>query len=402
MMKTNSQALVNSIGSTFYLLALWLLTVIATQLLGYEAVGDLTLAMSIGNIIILFQLYGVRGFQSSDINFKYIPKLYLKARFYTVGIGILIGVLITFLLGYSMDLFFTIFLFILFRSSEALSDVLFGDDQRFGKLEFAGYSMLLRGIITSLLFITGAYIFKNLNLSLLLIVIGSLLLTVLLDYPLYRKTIVNYERKLIGNVDSVFRDCFPLLITTLIPAVINAVPRIALAHWYGNDLLGYYGNVSTPTLVLITLIPNILIAYLPKYGKMVALGDFQGVAKLCYQSICFVIIISLIYLLIIWLIGRPILAFFYTKRILLYFHFLYYVLFAMAIYSIEICCSTALVAMRENRVLQVSAFCSLFICLFTSIPLVKSYGIGGAIGVLVISYAVQVFIQIIHLNRMCL
>ena len=98
-MGVKKQAFLNTFGNMVYLVTLWLLTVITTQLLGYEAVGNLTLAMAIGNIIVLFQSYGVRGFQASDITFVYSPDVYFRSRLITVIIGVLLGIVISFLLG---------------------------------------------------------------------------------------------------------------------------------------------------------------------------------------------------------------------------------------------------------------------------------------------------------------
>ena len=383
MKETKVQALFNTIGNSVYLAALWFLSVITTQVLGYKDVGDLTLAMTIGNIVILLQLYGVRGIQSSDMDFKYSPSLYLKSRLFTVSIGILIGISISVLLGYSQEQVIAIFLFIMFKSSEAISDVFYGDDQRMGKLELAGYSLFLRGLVTGSLFLFGLYHFKNLNISLLLIVGSGFILTLLIDYPIYKKTIVNFE------------------ITTLIPAIITAVPRVVLAYWHGTEQLGYYGNLSTPALVLVTFVPTFLIAFLPQYGKMFISSDYRGIIKLWYKSLFGTLLLSCIFLFGVFLVGRIVLTFLYTNMILPYVHFLYYVIIVMGIYSMEICCATVLVAMRERKILTIAALYSLIACLIVSVPLVKSYGISGAIAVLAISYSIQVIIQVLCIVRVC-
>ena len=71
----------------------------------------------------------------------------------------------------------------------------------------------------------------------------------------------------------------------------------------------------------------------------------------------------------------------------------------MGIYAIEICCATVLVAMRQKFALTVAALWSLAICLVTSIPFVKNFGISGAIAVLVASYTMQVIFQCFYIMR---
>lgn len=399
MMDIKKQAFFNTVGNVVYLLSLWLLTVIATQCLGYKAAGELTLAMTVGNLVILIQLYGVRGFQSSDVSFQYSPSVYFRTRLITIVAGVFLGIVSSFLIGYARDVMVTLSLYMLFRSSEAFSDVMFGDDQRMGKLEFAGYSLFLRGIITGVLFFFGSYYFNSLHISLLFISVGGLILTVLLDFPLYWRTVKQYIRIDYGCVCDVLKDCFPLLVTTLIPAIIFAVPRVVLERWYGAELLGFYGNLSTPAMLIITLVPNILMAILPRYGRMVVSGDFRAISKLWLQSLLGTLFLLGICLLGAFFFGRPVLAYFYTKQILPYFHFLYYVLIAMGIYAIEICCATVLVAMRQKFALTVAALWSVVICLVTSIPFVKNFGISGAIAVLVASYTMQVIFQCFYIMR---
>ena len=100
-MELKIQATIYTLGSIIYFAALWILTVITTNELGYEDVGILTLAMAVGNVIAMIQMYGVRSYQASDMSFQYSPGDYLKARALTVVIGWTIGILTCITLGYS-------------------------------------------------------------------------------------------------------------------------------------------------------------------------------------------------------------------------------------------------------------------------------------------------------------
>ena len=81
-MNVKKQAIINAIGNLVYVAALWVLTVITTRCLGYEANGYLTLAMTISNLSVAVQLFGVRSFQSSDMSFEYSAKDYLFSRLF--------------------------------------------------------------------------------------------------------------------------------------------------------------------------------------------------------------------------------------------------------------------------------------------------------------------------------
>ncbi len=404
IMDIKKQALINTIGCTFYLASLWLFTVLTAQFLDYEAVGRLTIAMTIGNIVVLIQLYGVRSFQGSDAIFYYSPAIYLWTRVVTVLSGIVLGFGIAFFLGYSSDLIVTIMLFVFFKSSEAFSDVLYGDVQRCGKLEFAGYSTCLHGVFSGLLFFIGVCFYHNLNAALFFVAVSGLLITFLIDFPLYEKIVKKNVKCVVFEKTAVFnllKECFPLLITVLLPVIIIAFPRVVLERYYGTELLGFYGNLSAPSLILSTLIPNVLIAFLPSYGRLSYLKDYRRIFTIWLKSIIGTTIFSVSFILCFFLYGRQLMCFFYTEQILQYFHFLYPIFISMMLYAFTTCNSIVLIALRKNRFLAVTVFLSCFICIGTSIPLIKNYGISGAIAVLILSYGLQAIVQAVLIMHQC-
>ncbi len=400
MKKLGYQAIWNTAGNAVYLFALWLLTVITTRLLGYPAAGNLTLAMSVGNIFAIVQMFGVRSFQSSDVTFQYSPGDYLCARCVTVAGGGLLCLAAGLLLGYRGGILGTILLFLLFKTSESFSDVLFGDDQRMNHLELAGYSMLLRGVLTAGLFFAGAFYLRSLNAALLAAAAGVLALSLLYDLPLCRKTVRDCGAAS-GGIGGVLKNCFPLFLAALIPTAITAVPRILLERSFGAELLGYYGNVSTPALLLTTVVPTILAALLPGYGMSYAAGDYRAIRRTWLLSVLGTLVLSVICFLGALALGRIVLSFVYTKSILPYVRYLYGILIAMTLYALTMCGSAALVSMRESRAVTLSALLALLLCLAVSFPLVHAYGIGGAIAALAIPYGAQALVQAAWILRVC-
>ena len=73
----------NSMGSLFYLLCQWLLTVVVVPLCSFEAAGILTLSISLTNVFFTLATFGIRIFQVSDSQGKYGPGLYISTRVFT-------------------------------------------------------------------------------------------------------------------------------------------------------------------------------------------------------------------------------------------------------------------------------------------------------------------------------
>ena len=229
-MNLRTQALIQVAGSVTYLFCQWLLTVFTTRVLGYQEAGILTLSISVGNIFTFFQLYGGRSFQTSDVTMKYSPGDYLITRLVTVAGGVSLCALTLFSLEYPLSTSLSIFLFTLFRGFEALA--LYGDMQRSGRLELAGFSMILRGALIAPLFAIGLSQFHTLNAALGLIVSASAAVTIL-DGVFYRR-IVAWKGGTLKHMIEILRLCFPLLWASLLPSLITAIPRMIMERHFGR------------------------------------------------------------------------------------------------------------------------------------------------------------------------
>lgn len=154
----------NSIGSIFYLGCQWLLTVLVVRIAGVDTAGTLSLAMSVCNIWYCISVYGMRNFQVSDTQNKYENGTYIFSRYLT-SVAALVGCLIYILvIGYDWEQRICILLYFLFKFSEALFDVYAGIFQKEWRLDYAGKSMLIRGVLSITVF-TGLLYVTNLVMA---------------------------------------------------------------------------------------------------------------------------------------------------------------------------------------------------------------------------------------------
>ncbi len=400
-MTLRTQAFLNTIGNTVYLVSLWLLTVITTQLLGDEAVGILTLSITLGNVFAIIQSYAVRMYQSSDMTYHFAPRDYLQARIITVTAGALMAFMGCVLLGYSASVTLAVVLFVLLKSSESFSDVLFGEAQRCGHLEYAGYSMLLRGTLIALLFFTGAFFARKLETALMAAAAGCWALSLLMDLPLYRKTLKQTRSVPNRGAGEVLRKCLPLVIAALLPTAVTAIPRIVLERCFGTEILGYYGNVSAPALFLSAITPSVLAAFLPRYGKALAERDYREIRRIMGFTFLLCIGIGGAGLAGALLFGRPILILIYTERLQPYVHYLIPVILSTIVYTLDMCAAAALISMRESKKVLLAAVMAFAVSLILSVPLVRAWGMGGAVAALVIPYGVQAVLQTVWVLQIC-
>lgn len=164
----------NTVGSIAYLACQWLTTVAVVRLSSdFTYAGDLSLAMTISNLFVPIGLYKIRSFQVSDLSCEYSSGEYIGFRLSTIVLGFV------FVLPYA---FFTcqqssllpVYLYCIYKSIEVMVDVFHGIDQKAGNMIYCGMSMLLRGILSLLVFCAGMYISHSLVLSIVLMIAVSL------------------------------------------------------------------------------------------------------------------------------------------------------------------------------------------------------------------------------------
>ncbi len=398
-MAFQTKVFINTAGSLVYSFGIWLLTVFSTRFIGIEAAGELTLSMAISNVLFVLQSFAVYPIQVSDVSYNYSPVDYSITRIATSLPILAVYPLVSYFMGYSGSVSLEIFLFGLFKTCETLCNVMLGEEQRKDRLDLCGVSLVLKGIVTAVSFFIGAYIFKTLIPALLCLCVSNFALLILFDLPLFLNVVRPKGKFTAKNILSILRISGAAMIATLLPVFINALPRTILERYYGADILGYYGNISSPSLVLSALIPTIVSSFYSSYGQMRDDGDKKGIRSLWLKTMAGSSVLTFICMVGLFLFGKPFMAFIYTDDILPYMPYLYLSLLAMLLLALTTCCNAVLVTFRDNKTLSNAIILAFLVCLVISIPLVRTCGMLGAILSLSIPYMVQLIYQLTVITK---
>ena len=147
-LSTKQNMLWNSAGSITNLAHQCLNTVFVVRLSSdYEAAGVLSLAMSVYNIFSKLAVYRMYTYQVSDVKRENAIGEYFAFRIFTCSIAL------TFCIVYSIatcasGTWFAIGLYACFKIVGLLIDVLHGEDQLDGRMDYIGKSLMLQGVTT--------------------------------------------------------------------------------------------------------------------------------------------------------------------------------------------------------------------------------------------------------------
>lgn len=240
----------NSVGSLIYLATQWLITILVVRLAGVDAAGNLTLAMSVGNLMYSIALFGMRNFQVSDIAEEYRNGVYIASRIITCFASVVIGAVYVLCMSYTAEQRWCIGIYCVFKASEALYDVYAGISQKVWRMDYIGKSWVTKGLFTFAAFCGVLYFTKNIVFAILAMTAVSFAVILLYDIPKNREIAeisILWKGK---EIVSLLYKCIPLLVYSMLTTAIATVPRLILEKFCGGYALGIYGSVAAPTMIV--------------------------------------------------------------------------------------------------------------------------------------------------------
>jgi O-antigen/teichoic acid export membrane protein len=393
--------LFNTVGSVLYYACQWFTTVVIVHTSGYSAAGVLSLAMSVTAAPSIVSLFNVRNYQVSDLKGQYSTETYLKSRTYTNLLSYLICVLVVLAGGYSAEKAAVILVFMLYKLAEGYADVYYGVEQRYGRLDYAGISLTLRGIGSIAIFTAVLLVCNNLLLALLLMTVYSFLIVFVCD----RRWTAGWrsaEREQASAQESGRKAIFQLLVTCFPLAVVASLnnlsfnlAKIALENYYGSEVMGYYSSVASPTLVVNLAASTLFAPLIPPLTRAFREGDkhtFYGILKK------FALLMAA--LTVVCLIGSKLLA---RWGLMLIFGSsiepYVYLFVPIIVVTILLALNTSLFGictlLREIKSQYVIGFAGILTAVVTALTVVKDGGMMGVVYAQLLTVAVQTLIQIV-------
>ena len=248
-------ALYNTVGSCFYLVCQWLITVLVIRLGSVEYGGTLSLAMAVTNVLYSLSTFGLHGYQVTDYKRKFSPGEYVTTRLFTCSSALILCVLYNLVSPQSHYETACIIVYMLFRVVDAISDVNHGIQQVAERMDYVFWSFIMRGILIIASF-TGAMLLSHDLLTAIGAMAASTGLVVLLyEFPICRKLEHISVRFRLKRSLALLWDNWPLMANSLLMGLLVSIPRTKLNALWGSYWMGIYGSVSAPAAIVQNIIP---------------------------------------------------------------------------------------------------------------------------------------------------
>lgn len=378
-------ALFNTVGSLTYQGGLWLTTVIVVLLSGYYDSGVLAFAMAVANIFTTIATYNIRVFQVSDINQKYSQSNYVAFRAITILVGFACLVPYVLVVADDVNVVIGTMVFLLFKTDEAFCDVLYGVDQRGERLDYVGISQFVRGILVVATFSSFFMLFNSLFLAIAGMYISGLVVTLVYDLPHAARFGTLKPQITIQKVGRLFKECLPVVVTTLLTGCVVAIPRQYYGLAYGIDLLGIYAAIATPAVLIQAAARYLYTPALVPLAQRWTQGPTSSFQNFLLKASGYLVLGAVGMVVVMSIIGGPCLVLLFGESIEGYTYIFPFVLISTGLIAMVWFMTDTLIICRDMVGLVIVGVISIVLALSLMVPLIALFGMNGINFVIIIA-----------------
>lgn len=319
----------NTAASIFYLFCNWLTTFLVVRLGGdYSASGVLSMAMSVGNVISAIALFRIRPVQVSDYGED--SAKYLSAHILAALIAVAFGIVyIPFSTSY--ESISAVIIYAIFKVCESLVDYFQGVDQKASRLDIAGISQIIRGLLLIVGFVLGLVVFGSLEISLLFMLATTVIVILIFDIPnAYHLASVSLSGAWLDGI-RVLIQCFPGFVASLMCTVAVSYVRQRYGIVYGSNALGIYAAIAAPVTLVQAFASYVYAPYYGLIANLVSKKENNKILMIVAKAFAFLVIMVFIGFIAINAMGERMISLIFGAGLSGYFGLLYTMLLSTAL-----------------------------------------------------------------------
>ncbi len=310
-LKKPSNAEVGAFGWTvlsgiIYSLSSLVFLVVVSNVLGDIKANIYSIGMMIAQQMLTVGRFSVRNFQVSDVKDKYSFKEYLSFRIITCTLAAFITLLWIFIGGYTGETAVVIVAFTIHRISESFSDLFEGLYQQKFRLDVSGKSQFVKNLVMLISFCGMVIITRNLMFSAVFLAVESVILLVVVDFPLIKHFASFGICFKIKSMLQIGVACFSLFLSSFLHAYINNSPKYAIENYKGEGSeigVGRFSMLFMPTFAVELLAGFTMRTWLSKMAIYHDEGDKRNFKRLIIKQLGVVGVVTFAGMLFMYFFG---------------------------------------------------------------------------------------------------
>jgi O-antigen/teichoic acid export membrane protein len=372
---------------------------VATRTNGEAAAGIFSIALAEANLMYYLGQYGLRRYQSSDINqdFKFCEYHAMRIMSCTVMLAGCIGYGIYGLtqLGYSMNKFMIVIIICLIKVLQAYTDVMHGHLQQRGRLDVAGKCASTRYTIELLVYVIVLIVAHDLLLAVAICLFVSFIVFLLTSANVTRY----YTDTMRPSISSeklklLLIEGFPLFMSLFLNMYISNAPKYAIDAFLNDEIQSIYNKIYMPTYVVQMATQFIFNPVLVVYAELWqshTMDKFRRLVRMIRKMCLLVLGLAVLAVVLAATIAIPILSVIFGTDLSDYRLELVVIMLSGGMLAYSIYFSTLLAVIRTQRpLIYVYGFAAIAAKLICGV-LVRNYSIMGAA---IANFALMTFLAV--------
>lgn len=324
MCKKNNIYIWNALSVGLFAGSSFVMLMATSWFLGVYWAGVFSIGLAMAQQMFTIGCFCVRRYQASDVDEVYKFNAYLKARFVTCALMLIIGVF-WILRGLPNDVAFLndakshVFLWLLlYKASESFSDVLGGRYQQMGRFDISCKIMFFKTLSSLISFCVGIYFIRNLSWALFLSFIVHVLLSVLLDGRMFSRFEMYLQDLRLNSTFLLLLACLPLAIDSFLRMYINNGSKFAIDAIMDKESVAVFSTLFMISFIMAIFSEFILNPHITILAEAYNTNHIDELKKIVKRQVCFILSFGVIGITISYLCGVEILSFIFKINLMPY------------------------------------------------------------------------------------
>lgn len=313
MMKKRSESLSRGlfwsvVGSGSFMVGQILMIIGLSRLTSVENVGRYGVALSVATIVITFFNLNLRIGKTTDATAQHSTSIYVSTRIASTTIAF---VVIVFSLALATSDKVTIYMGAVIAASkcaEAISDLYYSIFQRNGRMDLMARSMIVRGPISAVLFVSALYLTENVIFAFLCQLAVWWSVALFHDMLGASKIEPVTPQFKVSKMMKLVRETLPLGFAGLLTAVATNSPRLIVAYFLGLSSAGIFTSVAYVLQVGTVFAASVSRAIAHRLADQFAAGKFEAFGSLVRKTSLVMLALGLCFTLIVFGYGEALLT----------------------------------------------------------------------------------------------
>ena len=367
----------NTIGissNSFYAMVL---LIFVTRVNGLEVQGGFIFAFYIASIFHTIGVYGGRIYHISDMKQEFTNSNYVSLKFVTSLFMFALAFVFCLASGYSWSRILLIFIFLTYRTLEAIGDAYLGTMERNYRLDLNGKSMILKTLVGLGMFIVINLWTMNIYLASVAFVLSFGLVLIFYDMPI----VARFDKIVLGFGEStlkLLKRCFPIFIFAFLTLLILNIARIVVERFLDLEVLGIFNILVMPAAVMVLFTQFIFQPFMMELTFSLHNQEYKRFSNRVKKLFALLFAFGFITISVALLIGIPVLSFVFDEDLTSFRLSLALMIFAGVIGGGSAVMSWLLTLMRQFKIQIVLFIITFIVGLIASIFFVRLHGIYGA------------------------